>query len=95
LEGWTLYCHLNRAVIERGTVAAEAEYRQRTKYVVLSILHTNLFLWQLMETYGALGDAAYSVIEDIGKRLVSATLEPRSTKLLHQRLSVAIRYMAM
>ena len=81
--------HLNHAVIAPGTVAADAERHKQTKYAALSTTYN--FVPVAIETFGAFGDEASAFIQDVGRRILAATHEPRSAEFLYQRLSVAIQ----
>ncbi len=81
--------HLNRAVIATGTVAGDAEQRKIAKYATLSGSYH--FAPVAIETLGALGGEASIFLRELGRRMRTATGEPRSTEFLLQRLSVAIQ----
>ena len=78
--------HLNRAVLESGFVANDAESRKSIKYSSLSTLYC--FIPTAIKTLGVPGDEALSFL---GQRIAVATAEPRSFKFLMQRPSVAIQ----
>jgi len=49
------------------------------------------FLPFAIETSGVWGDAAMSLVKDIGHRIASVTHDQRSTKFLRQRISTAVQ----
>lgn len=81
--------HINRAVLNPGAVANDAESRKASKYRSLSATYT--FTPVAVETLGPLGDEASKFFRDIGNRIATATSEQRSHQFLMQRLSVAIQ----
>ncbi len=44
-----------------------------------------------METLGPFGEEALALVEDLGKRLIESTGEPRSCVYFIQRISIAIQ----
>ena len=81
--------HLNRAVLSPGAVANEAEKRKSQKYRSLAALYR--FMPIAVETLGALGDEASAFFHDLGRRIMTASGEPRSFQFLLQRLSVTVQ----
>ena len=82
--------HLNRAVLGAGTVACDAESRQKSKYASLSATTYN-FIPIAVETIGALGDEASAFFKDLCKRIERVSSEPRSEQFIMQTLSVTIQ----
>ena len=81
--------HLNRAVVNPGSVANDAEDRKSAKYLTLAPLYK--FKPIAVETLGALGESATDFFQILGQRISVATGEPQSSQFLFQRLSVAIQ----
>jgi hypothetical protein len=81
--------HINRAVTGPGLVADDAEQRKTLKYRSLSPHY--LFTPIAVETLGAIGQEALTFFMDLGRRIATATDEPRSLQFLLQRLSVTIQ----
>jgi hypothetical protein len=72
-----------------GSAATGAEKKKIEKYKKLS--QQFIFTPVGIETLGAWGHEAYSLIQKIGKKICIATGESRSTAFLVQRISVAIQ----
>jgi hypothetical protein len=66
--------HLNRTVVERETTAAGVAHQK-----IRRLSTAYIFAPVVTETFGPLGDEASSLIEDVDRRLLSATIEPRTT----------------
>ena len=81
--------HLNRAVLSPGAVANEAENRKSQKYRSLAVLYR--FMPIAVETSGALGNEPSDFFHNLGRRIVTASGEPRSFQLLMQSLSVTVQ----
>jgi len=81
--------HLNRAVTGPGEVANEAEQRKVEKYADLTTRYQ--FISIAIETLGPVGAEANSFFQELGRRIVAVTAEPRSMTFLWQRLSVAVQ----
>ena len=74
---------------EAGLVAAQAEEKKRLKYLQLPSDLT--FVPIAIETSGAIGKASLAFLAELGRRIKSATGEPRSFAYLLQRLSIAVQ----
>ena len=81
--------HLNRAVTGPGQVANDAEQRKKEKYSALSTQYK--FVPIAIETLGPVGDEATAFFQDVGRRIIAMTREPRTMTFLWQRLSVAVQ----
>ena len=81
--------HLNRAVTGPGQVANDAEQRKKEKYSALSTQYQ--FVPIAIETLGPVGDEATAFFQDVGRRIIAVTREPRTMTFLWQRLSVAVQ----
>ena len=81
--------HLNISPVTAGAAASEAEVKKQTKYRSLS--HDYIFVAVGVETSGALGQQATQFLKDLGRKLIAATGEPRSSSYLLQRISIAIQ----
>lgn len=87
----TLACsHLADAVTSAGAVANNAETRKLSKYRNIDA-HQYDFIPIAIETLGALGQRAESLLKTIGKRLASASGERRVFCWLMQRISAAVQ----
>jgi hypothetical protein len=80
---------LNKAALEPGEIACEADKRKTPKYTNLQHLYT--FIPFAVETLGAPASEASALFEEIGRLVRAVTFEPRSCSFLMQRLSVANR----
>ena len=81
--------HLNKAVTGPGQVANAAEQLKADKYRALS---TDYFFVPIaIETLGPVGDEATAFFQDLGRRVLAITGEPRTMTFLWQRLSVAVQ----
>ena len=81
--------HVPITSVEAGAAAKRAEYRKLNKYQSLA---TNfIFVAFGVETLGAWGPAAKSLVKEIGLRLGDKTEEIRSGQFLQQRISIAIQ----
>jgi hypothetical protein len=72
-----------------GAAAATAETKKFRTYA--SVSDRYIFCPVAVETLGPFGEHAMAFIQDLGKRLKTATGEPRSTAFLTQRISLAIQ----
>jgi len=81
--------HLNISSVTAGAAASEAEVKKQNKYRSLS--HDYIFVAVGVETSGALGQQATQFLKDLGRKLIAATGEPRSSSYLLQRISIAIQ----
>jgi len=70
-------------------VASEAEAPKSAKYSELSVAYS--FVPIAIETFGAWGPEAMAFISELGRRIVYATGDPRSTAFLRQRIDVALQ----
>ena len=81
--------NIQHAVREARAVAVEAEHRKRAKYQALT--HTHIFTPVSMETSGACGPEALSLLCDIAGRISSTTTDLSALSYLLQQVSVAIQ----
>ena len=77
------------AVTSSGAVAAGAEVRKESKYCQLS--HSYHFVPLAIESLGAIGPKSWSLVRDLGRRIMNYSGEARSFSFLLQRLSVTIQ----
>jgi hypothetical protein len=84
---------LNKAVLGQGFVANDAEACKTSKYSALDADYT--FTPIAIETLGALGSEASAFFSELGRSLQYATREQRDYTFLIQRISVALRSVAM
>ena len=77
------------AVTGAGAVVEKSEQHKISKYSHLD--STYMFIPVAVETSGALGSQSLKFIEDLGRRLKTATDEANSKQYLLQRISVAIQ----
>ena len=78
------------ATREARAVATAAEARKKEKYVLLSKSHH--FVPIAIETSGALGPDALSLLTDISRRQQSITNDHKSLSFLLQRVSIALQH---
>ena len=76
--------------IEAGDAAEDAETRNERKYQQISDAGY-IFQPIAFETQGSCGPSTQSFFKLLGKKLETATTEPRSLTFLRQRISVAIQ----
>ena len=81
--------HLNLSTVIAGSAASEAEVKKQNKYRSLS--HDYIFVGVGVETSGVLGKQAAQFLKNLGRKLIAATGEPRSSSFLLQRISIAIQ----
>jgi len=81
--------HISKSSQAAGSVASEAEARKSAKYSELSVAYS--FVPIAVETFGAWGPEAMAFISELGRRIVVATGDPRSTAFLRQRIDVALQ----
>ena len=81
--------HVSEAAREAGAVAAKAEHLKSAKYAALKVSHH--FVPLAVETSGVLGQAALSLVWDIGQRLHHATGEKDSKEYLLQRIAIVVQ----
>jgi len=81
--------HLNLSTVNSGAAASEAEVKKQNKYSSLS--HDYIFVAVGVETSEGLGKQAAQFLKDLGRKLIPATGEPRSSSFLLQRISIAIQ----
>ena len=72
-----------------GSAAEIAALRKTNKYAALPSCY--IFQPIALETLGALNTSAVEVLTEVGKRISQLSGEPRATKFLFQRLSIAIQ----
>ena len=70
-------------------MAAKAEHLKSAKYAALKVSHH--FVPFAVEMSGVLGQAAVSLVWDIGQRLRQATGEERSKEYLLQTIAIAVQ----
>ena len=78
------------ATREARAVATAAEARKKEKYALLSKSHH--FVPIAIETSGALGPDALSLLADISRRQQSITHDHQSLSFLLQRVSIALQH---
>ena len=81
--------HISAAAREAGAMAAQAEHLKSAKYAALKVSHH--FVPFGVETTGVLGQAALSLVCDLGQLLRQATGEERSREYLLQRIAIAVQ----
>ena len=81
--------HVKSAALRAGSPSEAAEEKKRKKYETLS-KHYN-FTPVAVETLGPWGPEAISFVSEIGRRLSTATGDPRSTAFLRQKISLAVQ----
>jgi len=81
--------HLSLSSVSAGAAASEAEVKKQIKYRSLSNGYN--FVAVGLETSGVLGKQTSKFLKELGKKLISATREPRSSSFLLQRISIAIQ----
>ena len=81
--------YMSDATREARAVATAAEARKREKYALLSKSHH--FVPVAIETSGALGPDALSLLTDISRRQQSITHDHQSLPFLLQRVSIALQ----
>ena len=81
--------HVSAAAREAGAVVAKAEHLKSAKYAALKVSHH--FAPFAMKTSSVLGQAALSLVWDIGQRLRQTTWEERSKEYLLQRIAIAVQ----
>ncbi|GAV01296.1 hypothetical protein RvY_12033 [Ramazzottius varieornatus] len=86
---WQQETYLRGSAGQLGYAANKAEELKRHKYRELDGRY--LFCPVAFETFGAFGNAASSLIQQIGKRIEEATGETRSLTFLKQKLSIDIQ----
>ena len=81
----------NRSLASRGTarVACAAEELKRRKYASLTTMYH--FSPVCIESLGAWGEAARTLIRQIGSRVRESTGDPRATSFLTQKLSLDVQ----
>ena len=77
------------ATREAGMVAEEEKRQKKAKYSHLERLYC--YIPVAVETFGVFSPEAHSLVNDLGRRIAHATLEPLSTHYFQQRISVAVR----
>jgi hypothetical protein len=75
--------------VNAGAAAARAEERKLSKYARLADSFEVIPVG--VETLGAWGPLGWGLIREIGRRLIEATGEPRSTTYLVQAINIAIQ----
>ena len=81
--------YISDATREARAVATAAEARKKEKYALLSKSHH--FVPVAIETSGALGPDALSLLTDISRRQQSITHDHQSLPFLLQRVSIALQ----
>ena len=81
--------HINRAILEPGIVASDAEALKSAKYAQLPT--SMLFVPIAIETFGAFGEEAAKFMSELGRRLTRKTQDSRSASFLFQRLSMTVQ----
>lgn len=81
------YIHLSS--VNAGAVADLAERKKHNHYIKLKENH--LFTPIAFESLGCCGPETKEFLSDLGKRLRTATGEPRSLDYLYQKISIAIQ----
>ena len=84
-----MHLRMSVAATETGAVAAKAEHLKSAKYATLKVSHH--FVPFAVETSGVLGQAALSLVWDIGQPLRQATGEERSKEYVLQRITIAVQ----
>ena len=74
---------------EAGAAARQAASTKNTKYI--DITSTHIFYPIAIVTEGSWDAQALEVIEEIGRRVMEATEDPKETMYVFQRLSMAIQ----
>ena len=82
-------CHVTACSDDAGSAAANAEIRKCQKYH--DIISGVDFVPVAIETSGAWGQQAITLINEIGRRIASTTYDNRATSFLRLRLSIAIQ----
>ena len=81
--------HLQRTTHTAGAAAETAAVNKIDKYSRLASTHH--FIPIAIETGGAWCAAAIDLVQDLGHRISSVTLDPRETTYLFQRISIVIQ----
>ena len=81
--------HVTMSASGPGKVATEGERAKNAKYQELS--QSYLFTPVCVETLGAWGPSATSLVKELGARIQATTGEPRSTCFLTQAISMAVQ----
>ena len=81
--------HVSAVAREAGAVAAKAEHLKSAKYAALMVSHH--FVPFAIETSGVLGQAALSLVWDIGQRLRQAKGEEHSKEHPLKRIAIAVQ----
>ena len=77
------------SLISAGKVAEKAAEKKVTKYAAITQTHD--FVPIAFETLGPLNASALSFLSLLGRRLTSASGDPRETSFLFQRLSMTVQ----
>ena len=78
--------------LSSATVGAAAEAAERNKVAKYAIFTQQYEVIPIaIETLGSSGCSATSFVEALGRRIMQATGDPRSTMFLRQRISIAIQ----
>ena len=81
--------HLAKAASQACFPSSAAETKKKSKYACLS--GNYIFTPIALETLGPWGPEAAAFVSEVGRRLSSATGDPRSTSFLRQKMSIAVQ----
>ena len=81
--------HIQDTSREACAAANHAAAAKTAKYQILD--DTHLFIPVAIETAGSWNAQAIELVQEIGRRIISVTLNPKETTYLFQRLSMAIQ----
>ena len=81
--------HINMTASAAAAAAREAASTKNTRYI--DITSTHIFYPIAIETAGSWDVQALEVIEEIGRRVMEATEDPKEPMYLFQRLSMTIQ----
>ena len=81
--------HINMTSSEAGAAARQAASTKNTKYIYITSTH--IFYPIAIKTAGSWDVQAFEVIEEIGRRVTEATVNPKETIYIFQKLSMAIQ----
>jgi len=73
-----------KITFQARAATSAAGIRKRSKYAGIS--HAHIFIPVALETFGAWGQKTAELIKAIGRRMIVATQESRSTFFLRQRV---------
>ena len=85
----TLAPHTKLWQLESRAVAVDGEFKKHAKYAHLESTHQ--FVPMAVETLGALGLEANSLLKEIARRIFLAPGEERAHEFLLQRVAVAVQ----